>query len=70
MSTAFSELSTFARFTTALPGYLRHRMSAAEAHQRLAHALANREENFLRILERGVFGNAASPYLPLFRLAG
>jgi len=70
MSTAFSELSTFARFTTALPSYLRRPMSADDARERLTHALANREENFLRILEHGVFGNPDSPYLPLFRLAG
>src|SRR5215207_2914216 len=45
-------------------------MSAEQARQRLADALANREQNFLRVLERGVFGNPASPYLPLFKLAG
>jgi hypothetical protein len=70
VSTAASELSTFARFTATLPGYLRRRMEAAEARRRLADTVANREENFLRIVERGVFGNPASPYRHLFRLAG
>ena len=70
MPSAFSELATFARFTRTLPGYLRNRMSAEQARKQLADALAGREENFLRVLERGVFGNPASPYLPLFRLAG
>ena len=70
MATVLSELSTFARFTWALPGYLRNRMGAEEARRCLVHSLANREENFLRVLERGVFGNPASPYLPLFKLAG
>jgi hypothetical protein len=65
-----AELSTFARFTTALPGYVRNRMSANQARARLAHALANREENFLQVVERGVYGNPASPYLALLRLAG
>jgi hypothetical protein len=68
--TPLSELSTFARFTAALPGYVRHRMSADDARRRLTEALANREENFLRVVERGVYHNAASPYLPLLRLAG
>jgi hypothetical protein len=45
-------------------------MSADQAHRRLADTLAQREANFLRVLERGVFGNPSSPYLPLFRLAG
>ena len=70
MPTPLSELSTFARFTAALPGYVRHRMSADDARRRLTDALANREENFLRVVERGVYDNAASPYLPLLRLAG
>lgn len=70
MFASFSELSTFARYTATLPGYLRHRMGSDEARHRLADALANREENFLRVMERGVFGNAASPYLALLRLAG
>ena len=70
VSTARSELSTFARFTATLPRYLRHRMSAEQACQRLVDALANRETNFLRILERAVFANPSSPYLPLLRLAG
>lgn len=70
MPSALSELSTFARFTTTLPGYLRDRMTPEQARQRLANALANREEHFLQVVERGVFGNPGSPYLPLFRLAG
>jgi hypothetical protein len=70
MATALSELSTFLRFTKALPAYLRDRLEAEEARRRLREALANREENFLRVLERGVFAHPSSPYLPLFRLAG
>jgi hypothetical protein len=68
--TALDELSTFVRFTTALPGYLEQRMSASDARERLIDSLANREANFLHVLERGVFGNPTSPYLPLFKLAG
>ena len=36
---------------------------------RIRKHLAERENNFLRILERGVFGYRKSPYLPLFRIA-
>lgn len=70
MPTAFDELSTFVRFTTALPGYLEHRMSPEDARQRLVDSLANREDNFLRVVEQAVFASPASPYLPLFKLAG
>lgn len=60
----------FARFTGALPGYLRNRLGPDQAHARLTQALADREQNFLRVLERGIFANRASPYLPLLRNAG
>ncbi len=64
-----SEASTFARFTTALPRYLRNRMTPGEARARLTLALQDRERNFLNVLERGVYGNPASPYRPLLRRA-
>ena len=70
MPSALAELSTFARFTATLPRYVRERMSADEARERLSTSLASREENFLRVVEHGVFGNPTSPYLPLLRLAG
>jgi hypothetical protein len=65
-----SELSTFARFLTALPGYLRNRMEPEQARSRLTHALEQRENNFLNVVERGVYGNPGSPYLALLRSAG
>jgi len=65
-----SELSTFVRYAATLPGYLRHRMGAEQAEARLRDALANRESNFLRVMEHGVYGHAPSPYLALLRLAG
>ena len=70
MPTAFDELATFVRFTTALPGYLQRRMSPEDARQRLIDSLDRRAENFLQVLERGVFGNPASPYTSLFKLIG
>ncbi len=45
-------------------------MGSDEARNRLVDALANREANFLRVMEQGVFGHASSPYLPLLRRAG
>ncbi len=65
-----SELSTFVRYAATLPGYLRRRMGSAEAEGRLRDALANRESNFLRVMQQGVYGHEKSPYLTLLRRAG
>lgn len=65
-----SELSTFVRYTAELPRFLWHRMGSDEARRRLIDALAHRESNFLRIMERGVYGHPQSPYLKLLRWAG
>jgi hypothetical protein len=42
----------------------------AEARSEIRRRLADREESFLRLVERGVFGHSRSPYLPLFQIAG
>ena len=65
-----SELSTFVRYAATLPGYLRQPIDAPEAERRLQDALNNRESNFLRVLERGIYGHASSPYLALLNNAG
>jgi hypothetical protein len=59
-----------ARFVRALPGYLRRPLTPEECRARLTRQLEQREASFLSILERGVFGNARSPYLALLRQAG
>lgn len=65
-----SELSTYARFTTALPGYLRKRLDPEEAEQLLRDTLANRAANFLRIAELGIYDVPDSPYRKILRWAG
>ena len=45
-------------------------MTLEEARAELRRRLATREENFLDLVERGVFGHAKSPYRPLFAHAG
>jgi hypothetical protein len=44
-------------------------MSLEMAKDIVRQRLEHREENFLRIVERGIYGYARSPYLPLLRLA-
>lgn len=70
MASVLGELATFARFTAALPGYLARPMSRADATRRLRRSVADREGHFLHMLEHGIYGHAASPYLPLLRHAG
>ena len=65
-----SELKMLARYLSALPGYLHSRVSIDEARRQLASQLARREAAFLGIVQHGIFGNPASPYLQLLRHAG
>jgi hypothetical protein len=44
-------------------------MSLEEAQALGRRRLAERETNFLRLVERGIFGYPKSPYLPLLKLA-
>lgn len=60
----------YLRFVSGLPAYLRKSITLEDAKAAVREGLAEREDNFLRILRRGVFGNPGSPYLPLMRLAG
>lgn len=65
-----SQIGAFVSYATALPGYLAKPMSREQAARRLARSLTSREHNFLRVLDRGVYRNPASPYLALLRWAG
>ena len=59
-----------ARYAIELPRFLRTPVDAAQARQRIATALADRERSFLELLERGVYQRSESPYRPLLKLAG
>lgn len=68
--TFFADLKMAFRFFSGLKGYLDKRMTFAEARRVVAERLVQRQENFLNILAKGVFGYEKSPYLKLFRHAG
>ena len=59
-----------ARYAAALPKFLRCPLSPLECRQRIENQLRNREQTFLQILERGIFGNPNSPYRKLLANAG
>jgi hypothetical protein len=61
----------YLRFISGLHEYLRERLepSAAleQARIQLQKRIANRDRNFLNLLEKGIFGHASSPYLGLLQ---
>jgi hypothetical protein len=63
------DLKMYARFASGLRGFLRHTITLEEARAIVQQRLAEREANFLRLVEKGIFGYPRSPYLPLLRLA-
>lgn len=62
------DLKMYGRFVRGLRTFLRHPVSVDEAAAAIRQRMAEREENFLRVLQRGIFDYPRSPYLPLFRL--
>jgi hypothetical protein len=60
----------YARFAWRFHSFLRRRISLDEAREVVRRRMRERETNFLRMVERGIFGHPRSPYLPLLRQAG
>jgi hypothetical protein len=65
-----ANLKAYGRFYMGLRSFLRDRISLAEAEAIIRQNMAARDTNFLRLMERGIFGYPESPYLPLLKLAG
>jgi hypothetical protein len=64
-----ADLKMYGRFAWGLRGFLRHTITLEEAKAIVRQRLAERETNFLRLVEKGIFGYPRSPYLPLLKLA-
>jgi hypothetical protein len=65
----FADLKMYWRFAAGLRDFLRHTISLEEAREIVRQRMADRENNFLRLVERGIFGYPRSPYLPLLKFA-
>jgi hypothetical protein len=65
-----SETKTWGHFLYGLRGYLRDTITLEDARKTVQERLGNREVNFLVWVEKGIYGNARSPYLSMLRLAG
>ena len=63
-------LQMLMRFPAALRRFLWHSLSLEEAQCSVRERMEQRDENFLRMVERGVYGYPRSPYLPLLKMAG
>jgi len=71
MSDTLDYLKMFARFPFSLRRFLRqHPLTPEEARRIAKERMARREESFLRIAKRCVYGYPSSPYLALLRRAG
>lgn len=64
------DLPKYIRFFLELPSFLEECISLEQARQTITDRLKQREENFLRLLKKGIFENRKSPYLSLFKLTG
>ncbi len=69
MQNPFAELKAYGRFALGLRKFLRQKISLTDAEAIIQKRLADRDSNFLRLMERGIFGYPHSPYLPLLKLA-
>jgi hypothetical protein len=63
------DLKMYARFGWGLRSFLRHTISLEQAKEIVRRRMGEREKNFLRLVERGIFGYPRSPYLRLLKLA-
>lgn len=70
MSETLDYARMFARFPAALARYLRAPLTRDEALRIVRRRMSEREANFLRLMERSVYGYARSPYLALLRSVG
>jgi hypothetical protein len=70
MSENLAYIKMLAQYPFALRRLLRKPVTLEEARRIVCERMAHRQENFLQIVERGIYGYPASPYLPLLRTAG
>lgn len=70
MSENLEYAKMFAQFPFALRRFLKQKITLDDAKRIVRERLAHREDNFLKMLARNVYGAPASPYLALLSHAG
>jgi len=69
MMSILGDFRMYGRFAWGLRSFLRHPISLEEARAIVRERMAQREDNFLRVVEKGIFGYPGSPYRPLLNSA-
>jgi hypothetical protein len=70
MGETLEYLEMFARLPFAVRRFARHRLMLPQAEQIVCERMAQRQENFLAVVQRAIYNNPRSPYLKLLQLAG
>ena len=65
-----SDAKMYTRFVWGLRSFLGHPITLDQAKATIERRMAERETNFLRLVEQAIFGHRRSPYLPLMKFAG
>jgi hypothetical protein len=66
----FATLRMLGRYAGGIHGFLKHTLTAADCRRIVEHQKARRQETFLAMLERGVYGHRRSPFRALLEHAG
>lgn len=66
----FDDLKMFGRYAFGLRSFLKEGLTSEECRRMIGTQLKNRANSFLRLMEKGVFGNPQSPYRQLLSHAG
>jgi hypothetical protein len=69
MNDTIEYLKSFSQFPFALRRFMRHPLTLTEAKRIVRERMERREENFLCLVERSIYGYKRSPYLALLKLA-
>ena len=69
MNDTLEYLKTFARLPLALRRFSRHSLTLDESKRIIRERMEHREERFLQIVERSIYGYPPSPYLALLKMA-
>jgi hypothetical protein len=64
------DVRTLGRYARGLRSHLRRPLSVSDCHALIREGLADREANFLRLSEHGVYASSANPYRRLLEYAG
>ena len=64
-----ADLKMFGRYARGLARYLRQPLTPDQCREKILQQLANREESFLQILQRGIYAQPQSPYRKLLENA-